>query len=210
MSFYNKFDTRRSGKITASQVHILFPKRDNPKTKETYAKHLANEMFFGEIQQGETWQTEHGNDAEYHANNYFTQFYDFNVNFKPEFICKGEFGGTPDAISTTYGIDYKCPTSLEKWLDYIHEGIDHQQWHQCQMYMWLTGLKHWKICAFLIENKFMSEQSINYPVPYENRMIVIDVPCDENWANDIQEKAQPIIEMRDKYFNNLKLAFNGK
>jgi len=56
----------------------------------------------------------------------------------------------------------------------------------------------------------MSEQAINYPVPYENRMIVIDVMWDENWANDIEEKAQPIIEMRDKYFNNLKLAFNGK
>lgn len=207
MSFYNKFDSERCGKITGSMVHILFPKRDNPKSKETYAKHLANEMFFGEIQTGETWQTEHGNDGESMAHIHFTTYYDFDAIQKPGFFEKGFFGGTPDAISTDYGIDYKCPTSLEKWLDYLHEGIDTQQWHQCQMYMWLTGLKHWKICAFLIENKFQGQA---YPVPTEQRMIVKDIAFDEYWANEIEEKAKPIIDMRDIYFNNLKMAFNGK
>jgi hypothetical protein len=204
MTFYNKFDQRRIGKITASQVHILFPKRDNKKTQETYAKHLANEMRFGEIQSTESWQTKHGNDAEYHANNYFTEHYEFQVEFKPQFFEKGEFGGTPDAITEFYGIDYKCPTNLTKWLDYLHEGIDDQQYHQSQMYMWLTGKKLWKICVFLIENEFQAEP---YNVEQDKRMIIIDIPYDETWSNDLSERSEYVLRKRDEYYQNLLKQF---
>ena len=207
MSFEEKFDPRRAGKITGSQVHLLFTKRDNKASQLTYAKHLANELFFGEIKSPETWQMAHGNDGERLAHNYFTEFFDFNVQEKPAFFEKGIFGGTPDAISTTYGIDYKCPTSLEKWLDYLHDGISHQQYHQCQMYMWLTGLKLWKICAFLVETTYMENDNKSYDIPYDKRMILINVEFDENWSDELEEKAKFIIEQRDIYFENLKNQF---
>ena len=207
MSFYNQFDPKRIGKITGSQVHLLFPRRENKVSQLTYAKHLANEMFFGEIKSPETWQTKHGKNSEYHANNYYTEHYDFGVTYKPPFIENGVFGGTPDAIATTYGIDYKCPTSFEKWIDYLYEGIDHQQYHQMQLYMWLTGLKHWKVCAFLTETEKMEEDGLKYPIEDTKRMLVINVAYDENWANELEERAKFIIEHRNIFYEALKVKF---
>jgi hypothetical protein len=73
--------------------------------------------------------------------------------------------------------------------------------------MWLTGLKHWKICAFLTETTLMLNNDLSYPVDYDKRMIIIDVMFDENWANEIEERAKFIIEQRDIYFENLKNQF---
>lgn len=205
----SKFHPDRKGRITGSMVYILFPKKDNPKTKDSYAKHLANELFFGEIDSVNTWQTTHGEQGEHHAFNHYTQYYDFNIE-KGEFIKNGNFGGSPDAISSDYGIDFKCPTSLENWLDYLYDGISDQQKHQAQMYMWLTGKKVWKICAFLEETMKMQMDDEFYPVPQHQRMIIIEEHYDENWANGIEEKGKIIIQKRDEYFEQLKAQFNGK
>jgi hypothetical protein len=188
----SKFDPRRIGKITASQVYLLFPRRDNKVSQLSYAKHLANEMYFGEIKEVSTWQTEHGENAEHHAHNHYTQHYDFGAILKPQFYEKGQFGGTPDAIADTYGIDYKCPTSFEKWLEYLYEGIDYQQQHQAQMYMWLSGLKLWKVCIYLTETEKMYKDELSYPIEEEKRMIIINVNYDENWANDLYENIERV------------------
>jgi hypothetical protein len=53
----------------------------------------------------------------------------------------------------------------------------------------------------------MENDNKSYDIPYDKRMILINVEFDENWANELEEKAKFIIEQRDIYFENLKNQF---
>jgi hypothetical protein len=117
-------------------------------------------------------------------------------------------GGTTDAETLTYGVDFKCPTSLEKWLDYIHDGISTEQYNQCQLYMKLTGFDTWKICAFLLETTRMSDNGDIYPIPYEKRMVIIDVKADQEWNDKFDSNLPEVIRMRDEYLETLKNKFS--
>lgn len=204
----DKFTDERFGLITGSKVSVLFPKKSAEVGQRTYAKQLANQLFFKYYDEVGSWQTEHGTLSEQSALEYFQNFYNKDA-FKPEFISKGNYGGSADCITSSFGIDFKCPTTLQTWLDYIHEGISDEQFHQCQMYMMLYNMDRWKICAFLLETTRMSDVGITYPVPYEKRMIVIDVQRDDNWAVELDIRSLKIIRMRDEFLEVLKTNFNG-
>src|SRR5688572_17901684 len=159
------FPMERFGLVTGSKCSVLFPLRGDGKVgQRSYAKTLANEKFFQFYDERSTWQTEHGKMAEFWAFEHYEKYIGSNIQ-KGEWIKKGECGGTTDALLPDRGVDFKCPTTLNGWLDYLHDPLDKEQKDQCQMYMYLTGLPLWEIAAFLIETQFMTDHGLTYPVP---------------------------------------------
>jgi hypothetical protein len=203
MTITDKFDPKRYGLITGSKCHVLHPKRSAEVGQRTYAKQLANQMYFRFYDDQNTWQTEHGNDFEAEAYVYFHEHYDKSAVHKPPFMVQDDFGGSADCLCDDYGVDFKCPTTLEKWLDFLHVGIDEQQYHQAQMYMMLYDRKRWKVCPFLIETKKMTENGITYPVPHDKRMLQVEVLKDNEWQDKTYKNAESVITMRDFYYQKL-------
>ena len=202
------FDPTRYGLITGSKCSVLFPKRSSEAGQRTYAKQLANQMFFRFYDDKSTWQTEHGHLAEPSAFEYFQTHYNKDAEYQPEFKRLGDFGGSADCICPEYGVDFKCPTSLEGWLDYLHDGIDPQQYYQAQMYMFLYDRPKWIICAYLLETDRMSNNGLTYPVDYKKRIISVEVKQERGWSDLLVERAPTVIQMRDFFYERLKICFN--
>ena len=202
------FGPERFGLITGSKCSVLFPKRSAEVGQRTYAKQLANNMYFQFYDDKGTWQTEHGQLSESSAFEYYQANFDKLAEYGPKFAKEGYWGGSADAISPSCGIDFKCPTTLEGWIDYLHEGIDDQQYHQCQMYMMLYNRESWKICAFLLETNRMSENGLTYPVQHDKRMICIEVKKEVGWREKLELITPKIITMRDEFYEILKSNFN--
>lgn len=206
----DKFDPRRFGLITGSACSVLFPEKGDGKVgMASYAKKLANEKFFKYYDEVSTWQMQHGSLAEHEAFEYFKANYFFALE-KGRFEMIDECAGTSDALATDYGIDFKCPTSLEKWLDYIHVGIDKSQFHQAQMYMYLFKKNVWKIAAYLTETDWMTQRDLQYPVPMDKRMIVIDVAKQSDWEARLLAATPLVIQQRDRLFDLLTTQFTPK
>lgn len=206
----DKFDPNRFGLITGSACSVLFPDKGNGEVgKTTYAKTLANQKYFRYYDEVSTWQMQHGDMNEHEAFTYYQTNYDFNIE-KGRFIMNGDWGGTSDSEAKEYGLDFKCPASLEKWLDYIHVGIDKQQWNQCQMYMFLFNKPVWKVCVYLTETEWMTERNLSYPVATDKRMIVVEVIKSEQWEQKLRENTPFIIEQREKFYKILCDQFGNK
>lgn len=202
----DSFPVERFGLITGSKCSVLFPLKGNGKKgQRTYAKTLANEKFFKFYDEVITWRTEHGKMAESWALMHYEQY--IGDIEKGRFVQKGECGGTTDAERSDRGVDFKCPTSLGAWLDYLHNPLSKEQKNQCQMYMHLTGFDVWEIAAFLIETQFMTDNGLTYPVPEEKRMIITKVVKDPTWEMRLEEPLNYVIKERDKFFENLKAEF---
>lgn len=201
------FPKERFGLITGSKCSVLFPDKGDGKVgMRTYAKTLANEKYFKYYDEFSTWQMQHGDMGEHFAFIHFQEFINKSV-FKGEFVYEGDCGGSPDYEVEEYGIDFKCPTTLEKWLDYFHNGISKDQYHQCQMYMHLRKKNLWKIAAYLTETQFMNDNGLTYPVPETKRMILFDVKQDPEWSVKLNEVAPSVIKQRDEFFDKLKVKF---
>jgi len=205
-------DKQRFGLITGSKVSVLFPdkKSEQEVGLKTYAKQLANQLYFEFYDDIGTWQTEHGNNNESSAFEYYRDRFDNSVAYKPEFAKKGYHGGSADAIAELYGVDFKCPTSLEKWLDYIFVGIDKQQLMQGKMYCYLYNKAYWKICCYLIETEKMVNNGLTYPVHHDKRMIVVPIKRDSLWEEQLIEKTPHVIELRDEFYAKLVEQFGDK
>jgi len=201
------FPAERFGLITGSKCSVMFPDRgDGKKGMTTYAKQLANERFFQFYDERSSWQTDHGKMAEHFAFEYYNERHkEIRLG---RFLRKGDCGGSTDAECDQYGLDFKCPTTLSGWLDYIYDGVDKDQYHQCQMYMYLTGLTEWRICAFLTETQFMTDNGLIYPVPQDKRMVEISVPLDPEWNGRLNESLPFVIEKREEYLQILNTQFN--
>jgi hypothetical protein len=205
------FPQERFGLVTGSKCSVMFPLRGDGKVgMTTYAKQLAQNRFFQFYDERGSWQTEHGKMAEHWAFIHYQDFYDKNIQ-PGSWIAKGECGGSTDAICMDaaggYGIDFKCPVSLEGWLDYMYDGVSKEQHHQCQMYMYLTGLKMWRICAYLIETGFMTENGLTYPIEESKRMIIVYVPIDPDWAEKLQPNLTFVVNKRNEFIEQLKNKF---
>lgn len=209
----DKFDPRRFGLITGSKVSPLVPKRSADVGRASLAKELATEKYFRFYDEVSTWQTEHGDMAEYWAREHYTKHYGELKG--PRFICINENeGGTiddesVDAQGNPYGIDFKSPTSLNNWLSYLFDGISDKEYNQCQHYLHLTGYKYWYICAFLLETKFMEESGLTYPVPTEKRMIRIKVEPSQEWLDKYNDALPFVVSERDRYYELLKKHFQS-
>jgi hypothetical protein len=124
----------------------------------------------------------------------------------------GNCGGSTDAENPKqkYGIDFKCPTSLNKWLEYLYDGVSNEQFHQCQMYMHLTGYDKWVIAAYLVETQYMVDNGLTYPVAHDKRTIIVEVERDTTWSERLAVIAPKIIAKRDEYVEILKMKFDKK
>jgi hypothetical protein len=208
----DKFSKERFGLVTGSTCTVLFPlKGDAEVGKRTYAKKLANEMFFQTYDERSTWETDHGKMAEALAFEYYNENID-NTIVEGSWFREGDCGGTVDAMLSSKVVDFKCPTSLQKWLDYIHEPLPKQQKDQLQMYMWLAKKEEAEIAAFLTETQFMSDHGLVYPVPPDKRMIKVEVKRDPTWLERLNdEKALPwVIQKRNEFLEVLKAQFANK
>ena len=200
----DKFNPDRLGTITGSSCYILHPdKGDGKAGMTTYAKRLAKERYFQFYDEVSTWEMRHGEMGESWGLAHLQKYYSKDF-IQGDFIRDGEFSGTCDAIAPTCGADIKCPTTMDKWLDYLYDGISKQQYHQCQMYMWLFNRPRWIVAAYLIETGFMSDNGLTYPVDESDRMIIFEVERDENWAEKLKINAKFVIETRDGYIDILK------
>lgn len=204
----DKFDTYRFGLVTGSKCSVLFPMKGDGMTGQmTYARTLANEMFFMHYDEMSTWQTEHGNMCEHSAFEYYADHIDRRIE-KGSFLQKGECGGTKDAhIPSEYGIDFKCPTTLNKWLDYLHLPVSKEQYNQCQMYCYLWELPFWEIAAYLEETQFMASNGLTYPVPRNKRIIRVRIDRDPTWEERLQAPLEFVINHRNKCLEKLKEHF---
>jgi len=190
---------KRFGMITGSECHVLFPKISAKVGVTTYAKKLAKEIVFGWRDEVNTWQMDHGHMGESVAREWFIKNIDPDC-FQPDFIQSGNFGASGDLLTSfDYGVDFKCPTSMEKWLEYLTEGISNQQYCQAQMYMHLYGYEKWKVCAFLEETSFMSNNGLVYPIEEKNRCIHVDVEKEKGWGDLLEDRSIDLIRQRDEY-----------
>ena len=208
MSFaIDTFPKERFGLVTGSRCSVMFPlKGDGVVGMTTYAKQLANEKFFQFYDEKSAWQMEHGKMAEHYAMIHYRENYgDLEQG---GWISKGECGGVTDAENETTVVDFKCPTTLEAWLDYLYEPLDKKQKDQLQMYMYLTGKDQAEIAAYLTETQFMTDNGLKYPVPEAKRMIIVKVEKDKSWEEKLNEQVPFVVTMREKYIQILTNKFN--
>lgn len=208
MSFaIDTFSKERFGKVTGSKCSVMFPLRgDGVVGMTTYAKQLANEMFFQFYDEKTIWQTEHGKMSEHYAMiHYRENICDIDEG---KWYCQDECGGNTDAETEDTVVDFKSPVTLEGWLDYLHEPLDKKYYNQLQMYMFLTGKERSQIAAYLTETQFMNDNGLRYPVPEKKRMIIVDVKKDKAWDSKLKEQLEFVIGMRDKYLQKLNEYFS--
>jgi len=208
MSFaIDTFPTERFGLVTGSKCTVMFPLRgDGVVGMTTYAKQLANEKFFQFYDEKSAWQMEHGKMAEHFSMMHYRQYYgDLDAG---RWIKKGDCGGSTDAEDDDKVVDFKCPVTLEGWLDFLYDKLDKKYYDQLQMYMYLTGKEKAEIAAYLCETQFMTDNGLTYPVADDKRMIIVKVEKDKGWESKLQEQLPFVIEMRDKYIEVLNQKFN--
>lgn len=210
MSFaIDSFNAERFGLVTGSRCTVMFPlKGDGLIGMRSYAKQLANEKFFKTYDERSSWEMEHGKMAEFHAFNHYEQFINKNI-VKGDWVRVGECGGTIDAETDEEVIDFKCPTSLAKWLDFLHEPLKKDYRDQLNMYCHLRRKKRGRIAAYLTETNFMSDNGLVYPIPEEKRMIVVDVQYDPFWESKLNENLPFVIQQRDIFLKKLEQTFNA-
>lgn len=206
------FPVERFGLITGSKVSVLFPKKSAEAGQNTYARQLANQIYFKYYDEVGTWQTEHGQMNEHLAMEHYIQFHQC-LGEKPGFIIdeENQLGGSPDFVATNkdWGVDFKCPTTLENWTNYLHDGIDSNQYYQAQHYMHLTGKSKWFIAAYLTETLRMMDNGFTYPVPEDKRMILIEVEKEFGWSDLLLERAPVLIKKRNVYLSYLRERFGN-
>jgi hypothetical protein len=206
MSDFTTFPKRRFGLVTGSKCSVLFPQKGDGKVgKATYARTLAKELFFQFYDEMSSRETEHGKMAEHFAFEHYQTYVDKTVE-PGRFIDKGDCGGSTDAETKDRVIDFKCPVSLQAWLDYL-DGIDRKQEDQLRMYMYLTGKDKAEIAAYLIETQWMTDNGIVYPVKEEKRMIRVEIVRNPEWEEELFEVVPEIIKVRDEYVEKYKALF---
>lgn len=204
----DQFPKERFGLVTGSKCSVMFPlKGDGVVGMATYAKQLANERFFQFYDEKSAWQLEHGKMAEHFAMIHYKDYFNKDV-VQGGWYVKGDCGGSTDAETRDSVIDFKCPVTLEAWLDFMYDKLDKKYFDQLQMYMYLTDKQESEIAAYLTETQFMTDNGLTYPVPEEKRMIIVRVIRDPKWEERLNENLPFVIEKRDQYIEMLKLKFN--
>lgn len=200
------FPKERFGRVSGSRCTPLVPKGDAKKGMITLAKKLAKERFFGFYDEVSTWEMEHGKMGEFWAFEHFKQYHD-------EGIEKGVFGHdentawSTDAELLDYGVDFKCPTTLDGFLDYMFDGLSDYEKNQAQFYMYKRNKPKWVIAAFLIETQRMTDNGLTYPVPEKGRMHLIEVLPNLEWRDKFETNLPFVIEQRDTFIEMLKLKY---
>jgi len=200
------FSPERFGLVTGSRCSPLVPKVSAKAGIDTLARTLAKELYFQHYDESGGWQTEHGKNMEHSAFEYFNERY-LSVE-KGRWIVKGDCGGNTDAEGEDFGVDFKCPTSLQNWLNSLYDGVtDGEYYNQAQMYMYLTGKPKWIIASFLMETDWMGQNGLTYPVDVNKRMILNEVTASSEWVDKMLTNLPTCIQLRNYYYECLKVKF---
>lgn len=208
----------RWGKFTASEIHRLtLPGKEDKKTgyKElfspggiTYIEEVATEAFtlYNERDtQFETQAMRNGKHDEWLA---FSHLYKF-MNFKEleyygganpifEHYCP-DSGASPDSLArangkVSFGAELKCPTSKIHFF-YLRKIRNVEQlkqqcyehWCQIQFGMLTFKCEHWLWCSF---NEFF---------PGQKKMVIIEVPFDKAWADNMEIRLKQAVKMKYQF-----------
>lgn len=202
------FPKERFGLVTGSKCSVLFPLKGDGKVGiRTYSKELANEMYFQFYDEKGGWQTEHGKMSEYFAMEHYKQYVSDDID-SGRWIKKDDCGGSTDAERPDRVVDFKCPTTLKAWLDYMYDPLSKEQVDQLQMYMYLTGKEYSEIAAYLTETQFMTDNGLTYPVAEDKRMIRKGVAKDPDWSDKLSLALPNVIKQRNEFIEKLKEKFN--
>lgn len=200
------FSPERLGLVTGSRCSPLVPKIRAKAGIDTLARTLAKEIYFQHYDESGGWQTEHGKLCEHSAFEYFNER--FLPVEKGRWIKVGDCGGNTDAEGEDFGVDFKCPTSLQNWLNSLYDGVtEGEYYNQAQMYMYLTGKPKWIIASFLMETNWMSDNGLTYPVDQNKRMIINEVTANEKWVEKMLTNLPKCIKLRNYYHECLKIKF---
>lgn len=202
------FHPERFGLITGSRCTPLVPKKNAKEGMITLAKNLAMEKYFQFYDEVTTWRLQHGKLGETFAFQHYQKYFSPNVK-EGRWIKDGDTGGNTDAEENDCGADFKCPTSLENWLEYLFEPIPDDNFNQAQLYMRLTGYSKWKICAYLIETNKMSEEGFVYPIHDKDRMIIRTVIRDDDWNAKFEANLPFVLDKREEYLQKLQQKFGS-
>jgi len=200
------FPPERFGRISGSRCSPLVPKRDAKVGMITLAKKLASERYFHTFEETNTWQMEHGKMAEHWAHEHFKEHNDAKIE-KGVYGFKGELSWSTDAEASDYGVDYKAPTTLDGFNDYLFDGLSDYEINQAQFYMMTTSKDKWLVCPFLTETQRMTDNGLTYPLPEKQRMIIIEVLPDMAWREKFWSNHDFVINQRDTFIEMLKLKF---
>lgn len=197
------FPPERFGRVSGSRCGPLVPLKDAKKGMITLAKKLAKERYYQFYDEVSTWEMEHGKLNEPMAHEHFKKYFDKKI-CKGHSGFEGELAWSTDAEGIDYGVDYKCPTSLEKFNEYLFEGISDYEYNQAQFYMMKRNLSRWYVCPFLAETLRMSDYGLIYPEKEENRMLPIEVLPSDEWREKFWSNLPFVVENRDTYIEILK------
>jgi hypothetical protein len=200
------FPPERFGRVSGSRCSPLVPKRDAKVGMITLAKELASERYFQTFAEVSTWQMEHGKMAQHFAHEHYKTYFDDKVQ-DGVYGSEGELSWSTDAELTDYGIDYKAPTSLDKFNDYLFDGISDYEFNQAQFYIMKRKKPIWLICPYLIEHQKMTDNGLTYPIPEKQRMLIIEVKESKEWQDKFYSNLPFVIEQRDTFIEMLKLKF---
>ena len=200
------FPPERLGRISGSRCSSLVPKKDAEKGMVTLAKKLASEKYFQTFSEVNTWEMEHGKMGEHWAHEQFKAYHNLQIQ-KGVFGYDGDLSWSTDAECSEYGVDYKCPTTLDKFNDYLFDGLSDYEINQAQFYMMVCKLDLWLVCPFLMETQRMTDNGLTYPIPEKQRLLIIEVKPDQNWRDKFWSNKDFVINKRDEFIEILKLKF---
>lgn len=200
------FPKERLGRISGSRCSPLVPAIDAKKGMVTLAKQLASERYFGVFAETSTWQMEHGTMAEHFAHEHFLKYYDKDIE-RGSFGYKDELAWSTDAEGRGYGVDYKAPTTLDNFNDYLFDGLSDYEKNQAQFYMMVRGVDRWLVCPYLTETQRMTDNGLTYPIKDDHRMMVIEVSVDKCWQEKFWSNHDFVINERDTFIQMLSLQF---
>lgn len=200
------FPIERFGLVTGSRCSPLVPVKDAKVGMITLAKELAKEKHFHFYDEVSSWQMDHGTMGEHFAFEHFVEFYDKEIQ-KGQFGFSENIGWSPDAEGGDYGVDFKCPTSLDNFLDYLTDGMSKKEYDQCQHYMMCRKKDRWVIAAYLLETQKMTDNGLTYPLPENQRMILVEVKKSTEWQEKFNSNLPFVVSKRDEYIDMYKLKF---
>lgn len=200
------FPKERFGRVTGSRCTPLVPTGDAKAGMITLAKELAKERVFEFYDEVGTWQMDHGDMGEFFAFTHFETYHDAEIE-KGQFGFDGDVAWSPDAEGSDYGVDFKCPTTLKNYLDYLTDGISTAEYNQCQHYMMGRNKDKWLIAAFLVETQKMTDNGLTYPIQEKDRMIITEVKRDWLWQEKFKKNLPFVVSQREEFIEKYKLKF---
>lgn len=184
--------------ITASQTKPLMVdgrvRKPFGRGAVTLARELARTWLGVEAEDFDSEDIDRGNEQEDEAIAFFEREH-FREVKRPGFLEHPEiafFGGTPDGIVGTFGIDIKC-TNQKNHHDNLSEGMQLDKYkHQFQSYMELSGLDRWALVSY------------NRDFPENSRLAIEFMKRDNEYIDKLLSRVEKFYPLVQEEMEKLK------